>query len=515
MNRNRSAAVAVLGALALAQPPPSGVSESTAEVAKTYRGGVEAETAMWPQFRGPNASGVSHDRDLPVEFGPTRNVIWKTPIPQGNSSPCVWADCIFLTAFEDSQRLVVLCIDRGDGRIRWKRDVPAKRIEKVHPRVGSPASPTPATDGQRVYVFFGSVGLVAFDYQGQTVWKHDLGPFTYHLGRGAASSPIVCGDTVILNCDHDGESFLLAIRKETGQVKWRTPRPQAPPSYSTPILWNVEGQDQLIISGSGRVVAYDAETGKVVWHVWLPEAFIATTPILGRGLLFVAAVDRNTATGDFRGAAKAKRMPNFDLMFANHDGNRDGRLSPKEVPQMTKKTFDRIDASQDGFLTREELEWEFQRQQQGDLPAGAQRERTGNVLLAIRPGGRGNVTDTHVAWRVARTAPYVPSPLSYGDYVYVVKGGGIASCFDAATGNLAWKQRIGASGAYYASPVAGDGKVYLISEAGDATVLAAGPEPSVLGRSSLGERCLATPAIFGGMLYIRTQSNLYCFGERQ
>ncbi|MBM4040301.1 MAG: hypothetical protein FJ290_17480 [Planctomycetes bacterium] len=476
------------------------------------------EAPNWPQFRGPNASGVSPGRGLPVEFGAGKNIVWQTPIPPGNSSPCVWGERVFLTGVEDSRRLVVLCVARDDGRVRWKKVVPAKRLEEVHPRAGSRASPTPATDGQRVYVFFGSVGLVSFDLEGRLVWSHPLGPFTYHLGWGAASSPILYADSVILNCDHDGQSFLLALDGKTGQVKWRTPRPDAPPSYSTPILWEAAGRTELVVAGSGRVTAYEPDTGKEVWHVGLPEAFVATTPVCSAGfspypLLIVAAVDRRTVTGDFREAVAAGRTLDYDALFANHDGNRDGKLSREEIPQMSKEMFDRTDADKDGFLTRKEIEEEYRRQQQGEPPLGAPRKGTGNVLLAIRPGGRGDVADTHVAWRVPGVAPYVPSPLCYGGHVYVAKGGGIVSCFDAATGKQLWCERLAGRGSCYASPVAGDGRVYVVSEAGEVTVLAAGAEPKAVGRNALGERCLATPAIVGSRLYFRTDRSLLCVGE--
>ncbi|MCX6901583.1 MAG: PQQ-binding-like beta-propeller repeat protein [Verrucomicrobia bacterium] len=480
-------------------------------------GAETASSPHWPQFRGPNAAGVSSDRDLPVEFGPATNVVWKTPVPPGNSSPCVWGDNIFLTAFTDKQRLVVLCVGRDDGRIRWEREVPAERIENVHPSAGSPASATPAADGERVYVFFGSVGVVCFDFQGQVVWKHALGPFKYNLGWGAASSPIVHGDSVIQNCDHDGESFLLALDKRTGEEKWKTSRPNAAAGYATPILWDIGGQTQLVVAGSGRVSAYDADTGKELWHAEQPKSFVATTPVASPQLLFAAGVDWSVAVSDFSSSEKPRQKPNWDMLFANHDGNRDGKVSREEIPRMNPKAFDRIDMNHDGFLTREELDADFYRQQQqpqahAESPPAAATQ-TGNVLMAIRPGGQGDATATHVAWREPRAAPYVPSPLLYEDHLYVIKEGGILSCFDPATGKLLNRQRLAATGNYYASPVAGDGKLYLVSEKGRVTVLAAGPALKVLTQSSFGERCLATPAIVGGTLYLRTERALFCLGQ--
>ncbi len=476
--------------------------------------GAQEKASNWAQFRGPNAAGVSPERDLPVDFGPTNNVFWKTPVPPGNSSPCIWGESLFLTACKDQNRLVVLCINTGDGRIRWEREVPAGQIENVHPRVGSPASPTTAADGERVYVFFGSVGLVCFDFQGRLIWRHDLGPFNYRLGWGAASSPIVYRDSVILNCDHDGESFLLALHRQSGEPKWKTSRPQATPSYSTPVRWEIGGQTQIVVAGSARTTAYEADTGKDLWHVEQPESFVATTPGVTPELLLVAAVDSHTATREFRSSVKAKQKPNWKGLFENHDGNRDGKLSPEEVPMMSKETFRRIDANGDGFLTLEELQADFERQQQAPPPP-PRASQNGNVLTAIRPGGKGNVTATHVAWQVPRVSPYVPSPLCYGERLYVVGSGGIVSCFAVATGRLLWKDRLGASGDYYASPVAGDGKMYLVSLAGEMTVVAVSEEPRVLARTLLGERCLASPALVGGRLYVRTERNLHCFGRRE
>jgi sugar phosphate isomerase/epimerase/outer membrane protein assembly factor BamB len=461
-----------------------------------------ALASNWPQFRGPNAAGISPDRDLPSELN---NACWKTSVPPGNSSPCVWGNNIFLTGFAEKKRLIVFCIDRRDGRIRWEREVPADRIENVHPGAGSPASATPATDGERVYVFFGSVGVVCFDFEGRQVWKHALGPFTYTLGWGAASSPIVCGDSVILSCDNDGESFLLALDKRTGKEKWRTPRPNMRAGYATPVLW----QTQIVAAGSGRVTAYDADTGKELWHAEQPKSFVATTPVASEQLLFAAGVDWSVAVSDFRRSATSQQKPNWNMLFENHDGNRDGKVSREEIPRMNPKAFDRIDTNHDGFLTREELDADFYRQQKEKQaePPPATDTQTGNVLMAIRPGG-------DIAWREPGVAPYVPSPLLYENHLYVVKEGGFLSCFDSVTGKRLNRQRL-AGGTYYASPVAGDGKIYVVSEKGEVTVLAAGPELRVLSRGSLGERCLATPAIAGGKLYVRTERNLLCFGNER
>src|SRR5574341_629132 len=199
----------------------------------------------WSQFRGAGSRGISAETNLPVKWSATENVKWKTKLPgPGHSSPVVWGNRVFLTAHRKaaSGELLVLCLDKTTGKILWERKAPAKAIEKVHD-TNSPASPTPATDGKYVYAWFGSFGLLCFDFDGNKIWEKPVGP--YPIEWGSASSPVVYKDLVLLNCDTDSEDFLLAVDKNTGKTIWQTSRSNIERAWPTPVIWNVEGQDQI------------------------------------------------------------------------------------------------------------------------------------------------------------------------------------------------------------------------------------------------------------------------------
>lgn len=386
----------------------------------------------WAQFRGAGSRGLSTETKLPVKWSATENVKWKTKLPgPGHSSPIVWGNRVFLTAYrkQGAGELLVLCLDKASGKILWERKAPAKEIEKVH-ETNSPASPTPTTDGKYVYAYFGSFGLLCFDFAGNKIWEKPLG--LYPIEWGSASSPVIYRDLLLLNCDTDAEDFLLAVDKATGQTRWRTVRSNVERAWPTPVIWNVEGKDQIIISGSGGVKAYDPQNGQELWLVEGLPKWINPTPVATANLLFVSA---NGLEND-------------------------------------------------------------------------------NLIMAIRPGGRGNLTASNVAWRYVRNISSTPSPVVVGDYLYAVRNGGIVACFEANTGKVIWQERLPAPGNYYASPVAGDGKIYLLSEEGVATVIAAKPVFSLLSKNVLGERCLASPAISGRELFIRSDESLFCISAK-
>ena len=186
-------------------------------------------SVRWTQFRGPNASGIADDQaDVPVEFGPEKNVLWTTELPPGASSPCIWDDRIFLTGFEKTaKKLEVICIDRSEGKVLWRRDVKAKEIEKVHGS-STPASATMATDGERVYAYFGSRGLLCYDFEGNPLWSIEMPVAKTRNGSG--TSPIVVGDVVLLNRELEDDPHLLAVDKVSGEVVWKHPHVFAPAS---------------------------------------------------------------------------------------------------------------------------------------------------------------------------------------------------------------------------------------------------------------------------------------------
>lgn len=456
---------------------------------------ADTRAADWPQFRGPNGSGRAGGAErLPDRIGPKSNVLWKTALPPGHSSPVVVGDRIYLTAVRE-KKLLTLALDRKDGRVLWEAEAPTRKLETVH-RIGSHAQPSPAADGERVVSFFGSCGLFCHDRGGKRLWHRPMGPFKNDFGAG--SSPILVGDRVILCQDHDQDSFLMALDKRNGETLWKTDRSEFLRGYCTPIVWDAGGRKQIVVAGTLRVAGYDLESGKEVWTVRGIARTICMSPAIGEdGRLYVAGW---SAGGD--AGARIVVEP-FDGVLKKFDKNGNGKLETAELTAgPIAERFTQVDVDKNGSITRQEYE-RFR---------GLFREGR-NVLLAIRPGGKGDVTDSHVAWRNTRQVPFCASPLYLGGLVYTVKDNGFLSCLDAKDGELVKRDRLPGQGNYYASPVAGDGKIYLVDERGRLTVVRAGRDWSVLSSSDFEEDAYATPAIAEGRVYVRTAGHLYCFGQ--
>ena len=451
----------------------------------------------WPQFRGPNSSGISDTAKPPVEFGPGTNQLWKVSVPSGASSPCVWRDMIFLTGFEDG-KLETLCYQRGDGKLLWKRDAHAEKLEEFHPEEGSPAASTPATDGKYVVSYFGSCGLVCYDVKGKELWKSPL-PVAQTAGSfGSGGSPIIAGGLVIVNRDQvkPTDCTLLAVDLKTGKKAWQTPRPDVTQSFGTPIFWKNGGADEVVMSGSLKMKGYDLKTGAERWTLDGMPSFTCTTPVLGDGMLFFAGWAPGKEPGTFFNWADLAKA-------ADKDG--DGKITFEEAKAAGFGSyFKSMDANGDGVITAEDI----------DIMK-AQMSKGENVMVAVKGGCKGTLTTEHVAWKQTVGLPYVPSPLYYRGRVYLVRDGGMVSSFDARTGNpLYQKERLDADGSYYASPVAADGRIYFVSLKGRVSVVAAGGEqPKVLKQADFGERISATPALVGKTLYLRTASSLFAFGQ--
>lgn len=466
----------------------------------------------WPQFRGPDGSAVAREgAKYPVELGPSSHVLWKTPLPQGNSSPAVWGEKIFLTAFnKPRQQLETLCLDRQTGKILWRQPAPpVKKIEtSLHPTNG-PATPTAACDAERVYVYFGSYGLLAYDHNGREQWKKPLTMPGTTFGSG--SSPVVAGDLLLVSCQGK-DAALLAVRRQTGDTVWKRERPRFGVSYATPLVLKNGATTEVVLVQPRGVVAYDLKDGAERW--WVSGLFGGgiPSPAVGDGLVFSVA--------HFPGGDPEDRMkfPAFDELLKKYDANKDGLLGQKEVPNdmvfynrgstnpddniVMDDMFPLIDANRDGRLSRQE--W-------NDAQNGlAKRE---SAMLAFHPGGKGEIPKEQIVWKEQRALPEVPSPIYYRGRLYVVANGGIASCFDAQTGKMLYRQRLGTSGFFYASPVAGDGNIYASSYNGVLVVFKAGDECRVLARNNLGEQIVATPALVDGRIYVRTEGHLYAFGE--
>jgi outer membrane protein assembly factor BamB len=453
-----------------------------------------AHAEDWSQFRGPNCSGRTAGRAaLPTEIGPGTNVVWKTALPPGHSSPIVVGDRIYVTAVRD-QKLLTIALDRATGKILWEAAAPTKILERVH-KIGSLAQPSPTADEERVVSFFGSCGLFCYDRAGQLLWSIPMGPFKNDFGAG--SSPILAGDRVILCQDHDEGSFLTAFNKKTGTPIWRTERSEFLRGYCTPVLWESGGKKQIVVAGTLRVVGYDFETGKEIWTVYGISRTVCMTPVVGDdGLLYVAGW---SAGGD----AEARiAVEPFDAVIKQRDKNANGTLEREELDgHPYQERFAQVDTNKDGSITRAEYERFRELFQKGQ-----------NVVLAIRSGGKGDVTHSHVVWRNTKQVPFCASPLYAGDCLFTLKDGGFLSSLDAKDGKLIQRDRLAAGGNYYSSPVAGDGKVYLVNDRGRLTVVSAARDWQVLARSDFDEDTYATPAIVEGRIYLRTASHLYCFG---
>jgi outer membrane protein assembly factor BamB len=447
--------------------------------------------ADWGQFRGPNASGVSADVNLPAELRPDRNVVWKTALPQGYSSPSVAGDRIFLTAVEND-KLFTIAMDRATGRILWRRECPRPRQQEIQ-RANTPVSATSATDGRNVYSFFQDFGLIAYGPDGNELWRMPMGPFNNPFGHG--SSPILTGDTLLMNIDQDTGSFLLALEAKSGKVRWRTPRDHAQRGYSTPVLYG----KQILIAGSYRLSGYDLATGKELWWIGGLPWQIKPTPIVHDGVVYFITYSGESDPGE------QEKVPVFAEALKLLDKDRDGRLSKDEVPDpKAKARFEEyLDLDHTGFL--EERDWERFR----DRRAGE------NALRAYKiDGAKGDITESGFLWKNSKTLPNVPSPLIYQDVLYTLKEGGIFTSFHPKTGEVLKQARLqNALGTYYSSPVAADGKIYLANEDGKTVVLKAGAQWEILNVNEFDAGIKATPAITGGRIYLRTHNALYCFAK--
>jgi outer membrane protein assembly factor BamB len=415
----------------------------------------------------------------------------------------VWGDRVFLTSF-DSKKLELICVSVKTGAILWRHAAPATQIEETHV-VSNPATASAAVDKERVYAYFSSYGVMAFDHQGEPRWTTPLPmPKTHH---GSGASPVLAGEFLILNHDAMQGGYLLALNRNTGKEVWKQPYPVERgrvESYSTPIVWH----DQLILHRAGVIESYQISNGARLWS--MPENTSgASTPVASDDVLYVSTWN-NLGEDDQRPA-----LPDFAAMVKKYDKNGDGAISETEFPNNLLYTarpgletipnsqnyvsFRSVDRNRDGVL--DEAEWETFRNRVSTMASD-------HGLLAIRIDKDKPI----VIWRENTSIPEVPSPLLYKGRLFLVRNGGVATCLDAATGRVIYRARVGAPGAYFASPIGADGRVYLVSSEGIVTVIAAdGDQLKVLARNELSEDMIATPAIDGNSIYIRTLRNLLAF----
>jgi outer membrane protein assembly factor BamB len=451
-----------------------------------------AASSSWPQFRGPNSSGVAEKDKPPIQFGAETNLLWKIAAPSGLSSPCIAGDRIFLTGFETG-KLFALCFNRRDGKELWRQEAPPGKIPEVH-KVSSPAVATPATDGRLVYVYYVPFGLVAYDFQGRERWRKPV-PSGFVM-NGSGTSPAIVGDAVVLNCDQEeGGSFLLAVEARTGKPRWQIPRAGVLiSSFTTPIAWKHGARQEVVVSGSLRVAGYDLQDGQERWTARvLTSVSVAATPVLGEEQLYVMSqrVPQNA-------------MGTFASFAEKNDKNNDGKISADELPaDYGSSAFRGFDTDKDGFIT--EKDW---------AALNSIFAKGDSGLVALRAPGDGDVTGTHVVWKQTKGVASIASPLFYRGRIYAVQDGGKLTCWNAKTGQTLYEQeRLDAEGAYYASPIAANGHLYLTSARGTVTTVSAGDKFEVEARNELRESVMSTPAIADNKLYVRGAKHLWAFGK--
>ena len=391
-----------------------------------------AHAENWPVWRGPRRDGTSAEKSVPTKWSATENIAWKTPLPGvSHSSPVVWGDRVFVvSAVQETEGRDLLALDANSGKILWQQTVVKSPFEKKH-KLNSHASSTPATDGELISVAFLDVQdmvVAAYDFSGKQQWL--VRPGKFKSVHGFCSSPVLHKDKVIVNGDHDGESYLVALDRGTGKTLWKTPRENHTRSYCIPIILELSGRTQMILSGDKSVASYDPDTGKLHWYLKGPTE------------QFVASLVYN---------------PKADLLF------------------MT-----------------------------GGFPE--------HHLLGLKHTGSGIIGTNEIAWHQTKASyvSYVPSPISEGDYFLVVSDTGMANCFAAATGELAWQEKVGS---HHASLVSANGLVYFLADNGVTTIVKPGPKYEVIARNVLGEDCFASPAISNGRLFLRGEKTLFCIGQ--
>jgi outer membrane protein assembly factor BamB len=453
----------------------------------------------WTRFRGPNGSGVSNDTGFPVEFDKTRNILWRTPVRHGKSSPVLSTRHIFLTGFEN-EKLFTECFDRQIGKLLWER-VEIRTPKPEGNLLNNPAAITPVTDGENVYVLFKDFGLISYDSASKVRWRVPLGPFMNSMGLGA--SPILAGDSIIIQVDQVAGSYIAAFDRRNGEILWKTTREESE-SWATPLLYHPPGAAPMILTvGPGQYGAHRLADGKRIFsQPGLSPAMVAS-PVLDHDTIFAFGYGADSPTP-------------FSRALSKLDRNHDGRLTPDEYENIPGDTPDRQEAAmyiamskfmgnRDGIVTADK--WDAWGRHVGG-PTG---------LLAVHlDATSGGTIHPRELWRYDKGfAGVIPSPLVYDGVLYVVKNGGILTAFNPTTGGVLKTGRVrGALGGYSASPVAAEGNIFIVSEEGKIAVLKAGRDWDVLAVNDLAEGAFATPALAAGRIYVRTDEALYCFGSK-
>ena len=474
-----------------------------------------AEGAAWPQFRGPNSSGVAEGASPPIQFGPKQNVLWQLSLDSGHSSPCISGDSLFLTTFDEvTKQFAVVCISRSQGKQRWRQIVEVEKVESGHPSF-NPASSSPATDGERVVAYFGSYGLLCFGMDGEKLWEIKM-PLTKSYA-GNATSPAIYGDSVILYRGNHVDHFLLAVDKRTGKELWKAPQGEP---FTTemactacPIL-----SDRTVIAHTARSVqGYDLATGDRRW-VTKCATTATSTPVIAGDKVLVAAWNK---MGE---PVLRPPFPSFEELLNQHDQNANQTIDQEEFPKLwifhrplgaeapqngATVRFRSADQDADGEISQKE--WQQQLEGLAELRS---RYRT-HGLISIDIESVGIVEEASIQTLETRGIPEVPSPIYHDGYIYMIKNGGLLTCINVTTGQREYQIRTGSRGTHYASPLIASDHLFTTSGDGKISVLTLGPNPEILSTNDIEDKVFATPAIVDGVIYVRTHHSLYAFTAQE
>ncbi|MEC9094943.1 MAG: PQQ-binding-like beta-propeller repeat protein [Planctomycetota bacterium] len=469
--------------------------------------------ADWPQFRGVNSSGIYQGKPIPLTFGPGQNEIWKLDLPAGHSSPCVWGEHVFVTAFDRMAKSVeVIAIGRRRGKIIWRRSLKVDRFEKGHPSF-NPASSSPTTDGQRVVAYFGSYGLVCFSVTGEKLWEVRMPTTKSYAGN--ATSPAIIGEKVFLYRGNVVDHYVLAVDKNTGQEIWKVfqeePFALELACTACPIVFN----NKLILHSARSVQALDLDSGMQHWLVKCATT-ATSTPIVCGDRIVVAAWNK---MGE---PALRPAFPTFAELIQKYDRNGNQKIESTEYPILwifhrpegveapqngATLRFGSVDANRSGKISKKE--WDTQLKRMMAYRAGYKT----HGLLSIPANAKGLVQAPDVKSLAEQGVPEVPSPIQNQGLVYFVKNGGLLTCVESSSGRQVYKIRTKGTGTHYASPVIANEYLYTISGKGRVSVVKLGREGKVVASNDMREPVYATPALHDGLLFIRTHSKLYAFGE--
>jgi outer membrane protein assembly factor BamB len=470
----------------------------------------------WPQFRGANCSGISSAKaPLAVKFSPTENVSWSAKVGDGIGGAVIADGRVFVSGMTGEETVSLFAFDAASGKPLWRRDWPTGKLVEVH-KTNSQASSTPAADADRVYFYFSTLGLLTVDARtGEDRWQKKLPVPFFVFKWGAGMSPVLYKDLVLFCQDDDLAPTFYAFDKSTGALRWKDERLEMAVNYSHPVVCTANGRDDIVVGGTGMLIGYDPDSGKRRWFARTLLRNIKTTPVCVDGVIYVSVQSGGIAN---------QWIASIDQ---DEVGNKDGKIDKKEIQAFVgkepipeaffKRTFDRGDVNKDGFLEGEELDLAFLHP---DNFAGANYKARGDnaaeqFILAVRGGGTGDVTKTHLLWKhPTKYTDHIVSPLILDGRMFLIKEGGISTVFDQKTGDsLRGPKRLGTGSGYFASPVAGDGKIYLAGENGTIIVLKNGPDYEELAVNDLQEAIIATPAISDGGLFVRTRTSLLRIGK--